>query len=273
MLVENVHEDVDPVLEPILMKQYFKNAGVLSVKIGENIVEITKNFRIFFTTKLSNPHYSPEISTKITLVNFKITKEGLDDQLLEITVNKEKPDLEEQRSKLIVEGHENKRKLAEIEQTILEKLQESKGNILDDEEAINVLQQSKIVAIDIEEKQKTAEITEQKIEEARRGYKPIATHSRVLFFTIMSLSNIEVVYQYSLTWFIHLFLHAFDSAEQSEFLEQRVQYVIDYFTYSIYRNVCRSIFEKDKLLFSFILTYSVLDHHGKVDPLEYQYLI
>lgn len=78
--------------------------------------------------------------------------------MLEITVNKEKPDLEEQRSKLVVDGHENKRKLEEIEHTILDLLRNSKGNILDDENAINVLSKSKAIAIEIEEKQQIAEV-------------------------------------------------------------------------------------------------------------------
>ena len=158
LLVESVLEELDPSLEPVLMKQTFKAGGVLSIKIGENIVEFNKNFRIFFTTKLSNPHYTPETSTKISLVIFTITKEGLDDQLLEITVTKERPELEEQRSKLIVQGHENRKQLEEIEKKILEILQTSTGNILDDEQAIDVLSQSKKISTEIEEKQKIASV-------------------------------------------------------------------------------------------------------------------
>jgi dynein heavy chain len=46
------------------------------------------------TTKYRNPHYLPEISTKVTLINFMITYEGLNDQLLGILVKKERPELE-----------------------------------------------------------------------------------------------------------------------------------------------------------------------------------
>ena len=87
-----------------------------------------------------------------------ITKEGLDDQLLEIAVAKENPDLEEMRSKLIVQSHENQQQLEEIENKILGILKTAQGNILNDEEAINVLAQSKIISKDIEEKQKSAEV-------------------------------------------------------------------------------------------------------------------
>jgi len=52
------------------------------------------NFRFYLTTKLRNPHYLPEVSTKVTLLNFMITFEGLADQLLGIVVEKENPELQ-----------------------------------------------------------------------------------------------------------------------------------------------------------------------------------
>ena len=87
-----------------------------------------------------------------------------------------------------------------IEDKILEVLSSSEGNILEDETAIEVLSSSKKLANEIEEKQAIAEATEQKIDTARLGYKPIAVHSSVLFFSITDLANIEPMYQYSLTW-------------------------------------------------------------------------
>jgi dynein heavy chain len=40
------------------------------------------------TTKLSNPHYAPEVAVKVSLLNFVLTPEGLEDQLLGVTVDK-----------------------------------------------------------------------------------------------------------------------------------------------------------------------------------------
>lgn len=72
------------------------------------------------TTKLRNPHYAPELCTKVALLNFMTTPEGLENQLLGIAVAQERPDLEKQKNQLIVQGAENKRKLAEIEDQILQ---------------------------------------------------------------------------------------------------------------------------------------------------------
>jgi len=54
-------------------------------------------FKFYLTTKLRNPHYLPEVSTKVTLLNFMITYEGLSDQLLGTVVEKENPDLQQKK--------------------------------------------------------------------------------------------------------------------------------------------------------------------------------
>lgn len=54
--------------------------------------------------------------------------------------------------------------------------------------------------------QQIAEETEQKIDTSRMGYRPIAKHSSILFFSIADLPNIDPMYQYSLTWFVNLYI-------------------------------------------------------------------
>ena len=85
-------------------------------------------------------------------------------------------------------------------------LSSSEGNILEDETAIKVLSSSKVLANEISDKQAIAEETERKIDTTRKGYTPIAVHSTILFFSIADLANIDPMYQYSLTWFINLYI-------------------------------------------------------------------
>ncbi|CAG7816608.1 unnamed protein product [Allacma fusca] len=258
VLIDNIGEEIDPALEPVLLKQTFKQGPILCMKIGESIVEYNKDFRLFIITRLRNPHYLPETSVKVTLVNFMITPIGLQNQLLGIAAAKEEPELEEEKNRLVVEGVNNKNMLKDIEDKILKVLSSSKGNILEDETAIQILSSSKELSEEIQQKQSVAAVTEKKIDETRDRYRPVSTHSSTLFFCISELANIDPMYQYSLAWFINLYVNAIGNAKESNDLSQRIQNLINTFTSSIYRNVCRSLFEKDKLLFSFVLCVSIV---------------
>lgn len=146
--MENVGEDLDPSLEPILLKQTTKRGNSLYLKLGESTIEYSKDFFFYITTKLRNPHYMPELSTKVTLLNFMITVEGLNDQLLGYVVQKERPELEKAKEGLIIENAKNKKLLKEIEDKVLEVLSGEK-NILTDETAINILSDSKDMSVEI----------------------------------------------------------------------------------------------------------------------------
>merc|ERR1719379_2700786 len=114
-LIENILEDTDPAIEPVLLKQTFKKGNTLMLKLGDAIIEWSKDFKLYLTTKLRNPHYLPEVAVKVTLLNFMITMVGLQDQLLNIVVAKEKPDLAEEKARLVVESAQNKEQLEATE--------------------------------------------------------------------------------------------------------------------------------------------------------------
>jgi len=122
ILIENIGEEMDPAIEPLLQKQIVVKGQSMTLKLGDTVIDYDKNFKFLLTTKYSNPHYLPEVSTKVTLINFMITSEGLSDQLLGIVVEKENPELQTKKEQLVIEGAQNKNKLQEIEDSILHTL-------------------------------------------------------------------------------------------------------------------------------------------------------
>jgi dynein heavy chain len=81
-LLENIGKELDQALEPILLQQVVKTSGSLSITLGDKVLTYNNSFKLFMTTTLPNPHYSPETFVKVTVINFAITPQGLEDQML-----------------------------------------------------------------------------------------------------------------------------------------------------------------------------------------------
>jgi len=276
VLLENIEEELDPSLEPLLLRQTFRQGGVDYLRLGDTQVEYSHDFRFFITTKLRNPHYLPEVAVKVTLLNFVITPDGLSDQMLNVVVGRERPDLEARRDELVRQGAANRRRLAEIEDEILRVLSESEGNILDDETAIRTISTAKALGKDIEERETIARATEAEIEDARRAYAPCGDFASLLFFAITALGEIDPMYQYSLPWFVALFVSSVERAvrpDDSEDVPSRLAAIRDHFTYALFCNVCRSLFGRDKILFAFLLASRIDEAAGSVNVDEWMFLL
>ncbi|VVC38423.1 Dynein heavy chain, coiled coil stalk,P-loop containing nucleoside triphosphate hydrolase,Dynein heavy [Cinara cedri] len=272
VLIENVLENLDAPLDPILLKLFYKQGKFLFIGLGDNVIEYNTSFRLYITSKLRNPHYLPEIFNKVTIINFALTVEGLNDQLLGIVVAKERPDYERKRQQLIVEGAENAKALLDVENSILHILS-APGNILEDEDAVDILDNSKILAEQIKQKQAASVETVAVIDQFRLQYKPVAKHCSILYYCITDLPNLDPMYQYSLNWFINIFIMTIETANRSSILHIRLEALNNSFTYNLYSNVCRSLFEKDKTLFSLIMCTTIMLAEKKIDKEELMFLL
>ncbi|XP_050498494.1 dynein axonemal heavy chain 2 [Diabrotica virgifera virgifera] len=273
VLLQNIGESIDPSLEPILAKAIVKSGGELLIKLEDKLVSYHSDFRFFITTKLTNPHYPPEICTKATLVNFAVKEQGLEGQLLGIVVRKEKPQLEEQKDELVTAIAKGKRTLMDLENELLRLLAESRGSLLEDAELFDTLQVSKATSETVKRSLEISETTEVQIDAAREGYRPSANRASILFFVLNDMGQIDPMYQFALDAYILLFINSINRSPKSNELSERITLMNEYHTFAVYQNTCRALFEHHKLLFSFHMCMKILKAQGKIVKAEYDFLL
>lgn len=115
VLVEAVGRELDPSLEPVLNQQLIRQGNEYLIQFGEKRLNYNSGFRFFMTTSMRNPHYSPETSVKVTIINFAITQFGLEEQMLAKIVEKENPNLENRKNEIVRKNAQDKRDLVATE--------------------------------------------------------------------------------------------------------------------------------------------------------------
>ena len=277
VLLQDVGEELDAALDPILLKKFMIEGNRKYVRLGDKLVEFNEDFKLFITTRMSNPHYSPEICTKTLIVNFAVKQKGLEDQLLGIVVQSEEPKLEEDKNKLVLQVALNKKTLLDLETKILNLLSSAKGSLLDDTALIDTLQQSKSTSENVKEALLISEETEKNIDSARENYRSCAIRSSILYFVLMDLAAVDSMYQFSLESYINLFKLSIKlsrkNIEDEDDLEERIFILNDYHTKAVYDNTCRGLFEKHKLLFSFCMCIRKLQSENKINMNQYNFFL
>ena len=193
------------------------------MKLGDVEIEYNDSFRLYLVTSLPNPHYLPSAFIKVNLINFTITFKCLFEQFLSLVVLKERPELERERTQLLETIAKDFLTLRELEEKTLSILSQAEtgdnedqdfmiefGNndqktLLDDQDLIDVLKKSKETSTDISIRLKRNEETEKNLNLARQRYSAIATRASILYFSVQNLTELNIMYQFSLNWFYNVF--------------------------------------------------------------------
>merc|ERR1711871_537589 len=258
IIVENLGVDIDATMDPVLGRAIYKKGRNLYIRFGGEEVEYDSNFKLYLQTKLSNPHYKPEIAAQCTLINFIATERGLEDQLLAKVVGAERPELEEKAQALQNAFQQYKITLVQLEDDLLERLANAPEDILSDVPLIEGLESTKAAAKEIAAAVQEGKKTEIEINTAREVYRPVASEGAMLYFLLTALCNIDHMYQYSLDSYVSYFFKAISATEAADTVAQRCLNLQSTLRITIFTWVNRGLFAAHKLIFLAQLTFNLM---------------
>merc|ERR550537_1054831 len=151
LLLEAVGSEIDAILEPLLSRAVIKRGRTaMIIRIGGEEIDYDPKFQLFLQSKLPNPHYRPEIAAQCTIINFIVTMEGLEHQILAMIVNVEKPELEHEKQELVRRQNDFKVTLLQLEDDLLSQLSAADpSTILENMPLIECLEETKKTSAEI----------------------------------------------------------------------------------------------------------------------------
>jgi dynein heavy chain 1 len=276
LLVQDV-EHIDPVLNPVLNKEIHKTGGRILIKLGDQEIDFSPSFVIFLFTRDPTSHFTPDLCSRVTFVNFTVTPSSLQSQCLYEVLKVERPDIHKKRTDLIKLQGEFRVRLRNLEKALLNALNGVQGNILDDDKVISTLETLKKEAADVQQKVKETDVVIEEISQTSAVYNQLSLHCSRIYFALEAMAAVHFLYQFSLRYFLHIFhsvLHRNANLANVKDPISRLEVLIRDIFQVTYLRVARTLLNEDRLTFALRLAQLRLrDSDNELDDAEFDFLL
>ncbi|KAI0271628.1 dynein heavy chain protein 1 [Gloeopeniophorella convolvens] len=255
LLIQDV-EHLDPILNAVLNKEIRRTGGRVLIRLGSQDIDFSPSFTMFLSTRDPSVEFSPDICSRVTFVNFTMTRSSLQSQSLDQVLKVERPDTEQKRTDLMKVQGEFRVRLRTLEKLLLQALNESSGNILDDDKVIDTLETLKREAADITRKVEETDVVMKEVEQVTAEYLPIAQACSSVFFILEQLNLVNHFYQFSLRFFLDIFdyvLHHNPNLQGISDHGARRDILLKDLFLTVYRRTSRALFHRDHVMLAVLL--------------------
>lgn len=222
-------EHLDPILNHVLNKEYQKTGGRVLIQLGKQEIDFSPAFKLYLSTRDPSATFAPDVCSRTTFVNFTVTQSSLQTQSLNQALKFERPDVDKRRSDLMKLQGEFKLHLRQLEKRLLQALNESRGNILDDDRVIDTLETLKTEAASVSQKMSETEGVMTEVEAITVQYMVIAKACSSVFAILEQLHHLNHFYQFSLQYFLDIFnsvLHDNPGLQREKDHNARIQIIL-----------------------------------------------
>lgn len=226
------------------------------ITLGDQDIDLSPSFVIFLSTRDPTVEFPPDLCSRVTFVNFTVTRSSLQSQCLNEVLKAERPDVDEKRSDLLKLQGEFQLRLRQLEKSLLQALNEVKGRILDDDTIITTLENLKREAAEVTRKVEETDIVMQEVETVSQQYLPLSTACSSIYFTMESLKQVHFLYQYSLQFFLDIYhnvLYENPNLKGATDHTQRLSVITKDLFQVAFNRVARGMLHQDHITFAMLL--------------------
>eukprot|EP00756_Hemistasia_phaeocysticola_P023549 Hpha_TRINITY_DN15900_c0_g17::TRINITY_DN15900_c0_g17_i1::g.73779::m.73779/K10414/DYNC2H, DNCH2; dynein heavy chain 2, cytosolic len=249
-LIVSECDGIEPVLYPIMRRDLVATGPKKVVAIGDKQVDWQDTFKMYLVTRQPDLVLPPDARAYVTEVNFSITKEGLEGQLLGMTINSEQPELEKRKQANLEKEDSFKTELETLEEQLLTDLARAEGSLLENKGLVDSLTKIKERSSQISEAVATLNTDMVQMDKERNLYSPFAKLGSKLFFLVADLPRVNHMYQFGLGSFTRTFESVLrGDKENTSSAAEKIKSLSEKLVRDVFMYVSRGLFKADRLLF------------------------
>lgn len=190
---------------PMLRNDLIRVGARRAYLVGEKVIDYNEGFRLVLATRDVTLKVHPKARSLLSIINYSVTKSGLEMQLLSIVVNNERPELEQRKTEILNKEESLKMQLSEVEQQLLNELVKSEGDLLNNQKLIDSLEEAKKQSTTISQSLKESASIQQDIDKERNMFRGLASEGAKYYLLLKEVSNLSHMHRYSLQFFLKKF--------------------------------------------------------------------
>lgn len=253
LLIENV-ETIDPVLNPILNKEIQRTGGRSLVRIGNEDVDYSPKFNVILSTKDPAATFTPDLCSRVTLVNFTVTPWSLQSQARSLILTAEKREIEEKRISLLKLQGEQNVKLRELEDKMLSTISAVEGSILDDDRVVAGMEELMKEGGSVEKQISESKQIMDEVDRAISKFEGLSDICRKLFILLQEMRQIHFLYEFSAKSFMKLLQSVLEKSNgQGNTEEEHMSILTKNLFSEVAARIGRGLLSDDKIVFALLL--------------------
>lgn len=269
-LIVNEVDDVESLYVNILRKDLKRQGPRLVVSIGEKVVDWSDSFQLIFMSRNHSIKLEPNLGALVNTVNNLVTTKGLEDKLLSLIINDQKPGLEQKKKECLEQERFLKIEISKLEKKLLEELAESTGNILENITLLNSLDETKTKSIQISESLQESSKLKANLEKERNVYQPHAAIGTKVFLKLKDMKSINNMYCFSLNEFTKVFKANLQTGKDIGSAKELIKHLDISLFKATYNRFSLAMQKKDKLS---LALYLLTCWPGLIEESEYDFLL
>lgn len=250
----------DSIINQILNKEYQKTGGRTLITLGRQQIDVSPTFNLYLSTRNSLAQFGPDICSRVTFVNFTITKSSLMSQTLNAILVSERPDIEERRDTVVKMQGEFRLRLLRLEKDLLEALSNSRGSVLENDDVLETLERLKMEASDITLKAEEANGVILELEVITETFRRYGSACSKILSLLDCLPSLNHYYRFSLRYLEDISTSVLAQAKHNLTIRdqnERVDWMVKALYAATLQKTREAILHKDHMTFTLLLAVAM----------------